>query len=723
MTDDTSRVPAAMAPLERLARAGFAIAGVHDVVDVRGLARRLDDTPAAGGPDGRPSTAPPRGVRVLAAISPRPLASADPTADAWVIAGDRVTAQRAGGQALTGEEAITVASLCRRVDEVLGSPHELHWVMSAGRLLIAASVPTGVCAGPLPPGTWIKDSDRYPEPFTALGASVAGPAISAGFTAMLERYGALLERTDLTFVAGEAYLRVTPVGGHDGAPPPALLVALLARTVPALRDRVRRAARAATDAALAERLRSYEEHDRPALQRRLSTLRGIDLADLADVELWQHLRSVLDLVRRALALHVDLIPAETVPVFRLVQWAAAVLGWDERSALELLAGCSPATSSPSRALAAVADRVRQRPALHDLLASGGDVAEALAAADPVAAELFAGWIDQFGARPVHDDPGSPLFAERPDLLAGLLLAAVDRDPREQAPTGAAARDRGRAQLARRPVELVAFERLLASAEHAYRVREDSALWTGSMPAGLVRRAALECGRRLVAAGLLDDPDDAVHLPAETLVDALPADHDGLDLPATAAVHRAAREQARAHPGPSRYGPPPPALPDVRLLPEPVRTLNAALLWSRPAAAEDGTAITTGHAAAPAVGLSAASAPATPPGAVELRGIAGSAGRYTGPVRRVLSEADFAAVRRGDVVVCRTTDPAWSVLFDLAGALVTDTGGLLSHAGIVAREFGLPAVLATTHATRMLVDGQIVTVDGTAGRVQGAPSRS
>jgi phosphohistidine swiveling domain-containing protein len=70
----------------------------------------------------------------------------------------------------------------------------------------------------------------------------------------------------------------------------------------------------------------------------------------------------------------------------------------------------------------------------------------------------------------------------------------------------------------------------------------------------------------------------------------------------------------------------------------------------------------------------------------------------------------------DVLVCPITSPIWSVLFSSVGALVTDTGGHLAHAAIIAREYGIPGVLATGNATELLRDGQLVTVDGSAGIV-------
>ena len=83
---------------------------------------------------------------------------------------------------------------------------------------------------------------------------------------------------------------------------------------------------------------------------------------------------------------------------------------------------------------------------------------------------------------------------------------------------------------------------------------------------------------------------------------------------------------------------------------------------------------------------------------------------------VREESQFEQLRPGDILVCPTTTPAWSILFTRAGALVTDGGGLLSHAAVIAREYGIPAVLATRSATRRLHNGDIVTVDGVTGTV-------
>lgn len=100
----------------------------------------------------------------------------------------------------------------------------------------------------------------------------------------------------------------------------------------------------------------------------------------------------------------------------------------------------------------------------------------------------------------------------------------------------------------------------------------------------------------------------------------------------------------------------------------------------------------------------------------LRGVSGSRGSATGPAKIVRSPAEFGKVRPGDVLVCTSTSLTWTALFGSVAALVSDSGGVLSHTAIVAWEYGLPAVVGVKYGTTMISDGQVVTVDGDAGAV-------
>ncbi|NTU55102.1 MAG: hypothetical protein HGA79_02520 [Anaerolineales bacterium] len=100
----------------------------------------------------------------------------------------------------------------------------------------------------------------------------------------------------------------------------------------------------------------------------------------------------------------------------------------------------------------------------------------------------------------------------------------------------------------------------------------------------------------------------------------------------------------------------------------------------------------------------------------IKGVPTSAGKVTAPARVLRGPEDFDKMRPGDVLVAGTTTPAWTPLFAMASAVVTDIGGPLSHGSIVAREYGIPAVMGTGVATKRIQDGQIITVDGGAGTV-------
>ena len=101
----------------------------------------------------------------------------------------------------------------------------------------------------------------------------------------------------------------------------------------------------------------------------------------------------------------------------------------------------------------------------------------------------------------------------------------------------------------------------------------------------------------------------------------------------------------------------------------------------------------------------------------LTGVSGNRGFCQGKVKKILTLQEFDKMQQGDILVCRYTDPSWTPLFVLASAVVSDTGGPLSHSAIVAREYDIPAVLGCGNATELLQDGQEIIVDGDNGIVQ------
>jgi phosphoenolpyruvate synthase/pyruvate phosphate dikinase len=103
-------------------------------------------------------------------------------------------------------------------------------------------------------------------------------------------------------------------------------------------------------------------------------------------------------------------------------------------------------------------------------------------------------------------------------------------------------------------------------------------------------------------------------------------------------------------------------------------------------------------------------------ALSLRGIASSGGYYRGPARMVRGLADFPSVQKGDVIVIPFSDVSWSSIFAKAGAVLSESGGMLSHSSIVARECGIPAVVSVKDAMS-IPEGSIIVVDGYSGQVR------
>jgi phosphohistidine swiveling domain-containing protein len=239
---------------------------------------------------------------------------------------------------------------------------------------------------------------------------------------------------------------------------------------------------------------------------------------------------------------------------------------------------------------------------------------------------------------------------------------------------------------------VEWDEHLHAARSAYALREDDVSFVNAAH-GLMRYALREAGRRMTAQHSLLDPDLVFFLRRDELEDAL-AGRPRSDLIDCTASRRTAWQQYTPKP-PEHVGTRPPPADPLPLSPEAQRVVDAATWYFSPQGAVDTPAHTDR----------------------ELHGIAASPGRYRGAARIVSAERDFDRVQLGDVLICPTTNPAWTVLFASIGALVSDKGGVLSHPAIAAREFGIPAVVGVGRATDTFEDGQLVEVDGTTGLVR------
>jgi pyruvate,water dikinase len=209
----------------------------------------------------------------------------------------------------------------------------------------------------------------------------------------------------------------------------------------------------------------------------------------------------------------------------------------------------------------------------------------------------------------------------------------------------------------------------------------------------MRRAVLGAGRRAAAAGRIHEPEHMIDAGFDEM-SALVTGDDG-----PSADELAARAQWRAShtakDAPPFLGSPPPPPPDISALPpDLLRVMKATMITME----------------------SMFAASEMPHEESKLRGLGASGGVYEGPARRVAGPAEFDRIVQGDVLLTESTSEAFNILLPLLGAIVTDSGGLLSHSAIVAREYGIPGVVGTRDGTDRIPDGVLVRVDGDAGEV-------
>jgi pyruvate,water dikinase len=540
----------------------------------------------------------------------------------------------------------------------------------------------------VPDGFWQLEATENPQPISPMAGSFFLDAMNAGMRHLCAEAGLLLDGAEWRAIGGWVYLQAIPFSGDEKA-----VAERLARGVDAVHDD------------LAGRyLDRWHAEWRPWVKRRAREIGAVDRTVLNDTQLDDHLQEVLSLLLAATDVHILLHGSNALMLAELVFACRDLLKWDEQRVFDLLSGSSVASTEPARRLAELADMARSRPAVRALLDDPAHAVTRISSVDPHFAAAFAAYLAEFGDRAVRYEVMDPTIGECPALLLRLIRdqIAAEYDPAavatQVAGRQAEAKAEARATLAERwPAERQRFERLLDRAAQFYPVREDNEVWTVSVPLGLTRRALLEVGTRLAATNAIADRDDVFFLHLDETYQALREGTPALD---TVTVRRAEHAWAAAHPGPPSYGTPPPE-PDFTGLPPAARLVHEAIGW-----------LVDRIVAPTAVGRRQ-----TGP---TIEGLPASAGRYTGPARIVRRESDLGKLRPGDVLVCPTTSPVWAVIFPTVSALVTDSGGIISHHAIIAREFAIPAVVGTGNATELLVDGQTVTVDGDRGRVEFAP---
>jgi phosphohistidine swiveling domain-containing protein len=518
--------------------------------------------------------------------------------------------------------------------------------------------------------TWTYDPSHYPEPMSPLSADVwfasMGHGIRAAAAELRAPFGGF---ETMTTQGGWAYEHeLEPAWDPD--------LALL------------------EEAALEVGSR-WERELRPACWALTEELRGMRPERPPPHEAAALLDRLMEVVREQWRLHfLVVIPVHAARELLHDAWVERFGKSDELEPYRLIEGLPNETLEADEHLWRVAELAREVDVADVILElPAGAALTRLAQSHHgrrVLHELDA-YLLRFGGRSRLHELSEPRDAERPELVLESLRLMLEH-PRDL-PAERAERERRRDELENAALgrleeaDRARFAELLERVRAAVPLEETHAYHIDYPGLQATREALLGFGRRLVAEGRLDAAADVFLLRLDELRDAV-ADAWGEPLQALVARRAGELREARAQAPAPWLGDAPD--PDAEVPP------MVAKFYGVPGTAEwDGEV---------------------------LRGTPASAGRAVGTARVITGAADFGRLEAGDVLVCATTTPAWTPLFASAAALVTDTGGILSHAAIVAREYGLPAVVGCDIATSAIRDGARVEVDGEAGQVRIALGR-
>jgi pyruvate,water dikinase len=528
------------------------------------------------------------------------------------------------------------------------------------------------------PGSWAQDPVHFPRPVTRYWAEMHPEPYGRGTHEFARYYGMLLAGLNTAYINGFAYISTPPIPDEE------------------FPERAARAHEVFEKKLWRDQLREWDATFKPASIKTHRELQSVDPDHLSDTELVDYLTRCRDHHINMIYQHMRHTGAAIVPVGDLLAHAGEWTDLPPSELLSMTRGVAPVSAGASAELEQMVAAFKDDPAARERLDSDGDPGEtldALCSLDSDAGQAVAAYLDLVGYRLLDGfDISGRCALELPDaLIRAIRIAVADRAADDSDSEVQAKIAEVRAKV---PEEHRAeFDELLEEARLTYRIRDERGVFSDIWASGIMRRAVLGAGQRLAASGRIHEPEHLIDAGFEEMC-SLVSTGDGPS--ADELVARAEwRTTHGAKEAPPSLGPPPPPPPDMSALPPDLLRLMKA---------------TT-------VALDSVFAPSEAPHEGNtLRGLAASGGVYEGPARRVAGPTEFDRIVEGDVLVTEATSEAFNILLPLLGAIVTDSGGLLSHPAIVSREYGIPGVVGTRDATDRIPDGARVRVDGDAGEV-------
>jgi pyruvate,water dikinase len=591
---------------------------------------------------------------------------------------------------LNETQAAQLTGYATRIEQLYGMPMDIEWALAGDRFAILQARP--VTALPEEPITWIPPKpkgiymrgsvvDLMPDPLSPLFASLAIPAL---LTQMIP-VGKYLTR--VTPVLPDDYFLTINSYAYMGANFPLSAWWWVATGMLPAYPRM-----------LREMLPFWREQVLPGYRAVVARVQQKALAQLSPGELWQDVREVND----AAMYYVCTLMFATMGASAGSEGLLSKL-YDKFSqagdptATTLLMGWNNIPVRAEKSLYDLAAECRTQPdlAAYLLETPAKALAEALKSSQSPAHVLpevwqsfqirFAQHLEQFGYILFQLDFAEPLPRDHPEPMLEnikMYLRGLGSDPYERQRASEEKRIRTAETMLKRlkGAKLWAFRKALNWAQSLAEVREDALAEIG-LGYPVLRALLHELGQRFVTGGAIREAGNIFWLEKgeiETTISAMKGRQVLSDFSKVVEKRKLFWKKAK-------NSTPPPMIP----LKKTYMGINVSLWLPEAEGTQNGST---------------------------LKGVAASAGKVTAPARILHGPQDFDQMQPGEVLVAPITTPAWTPLFAMASAVVTDIGGPLSHGSIVAREYGIPAVMGTGVATKRIRNGQMITVDGGSGVV-------
>lgn len=568
---------------------------------------------------------------------------------------------------LSPEQIGRLSRLLIEVDTLYGSPQDIEWGFERGHLRLLQSRPITRM-----PARWTRDesAERFPSVITPL----AWALVEEGFHRSLNYSFSLMGLPPFRgkwfalfdhYVYGNqnaVQVYATGAASHINVGSLPELIA----AIPVLRRQYQ----------WVQELPMTWSRDLDHYLQCIGELMAEPLDDRSIPDLWNFVLRVKDLGAEYFLPNIAISITQRT-LYRVLHGLLQILAGPTQAPIvfdQLLAYCETKTGAINKELYRFAAQIAERPPLADELRSTG-------AADFLRGRGFAGhpeldhrfrrFLRDHGHREVEFDPFQPTWIEDPALVIDNLKVMLDSHLADPAIKEREAKivmtETEAAVTGQAPAEIRFFVRELIRLARVYTTLDDVEHYQTTRLTIPLRKGLRALGTALQKHGVLNDPMDVFFAPYATL-DAAVKSNDSMEW---RRLGEAVRQEKQAY---DRH-----------------RRETPVWEWGVPAVS---------------VGTDDSI----------LTGLPGSPGIASGPVFKVLGSEDFGNFPKGAVLVARTTNPAWTPLFYKAAAVITESGGPLSHGAVTAREIGLPAVMSVRTALVGLTNGQHVTVDGTTGRV-------